>query len=91
MNEYLFAAMQLAQEAADTTNAGKGLRDLIATFVGNIFMAGVGAVSLVFLFRREFVRFMEFLVLALLIGSLIYVPEVWIGLAKAVGKAIGAN
>ena len=68
---------------------GEGLRSFLQTFVGNIFLAGMGAGALVFLFKREFVRFAEFAVIAVLVASFVFTPEMWTKLSKAIADAAG--
>lgn len=68
---------------------GEGLRTFLQTIVGNIFLAGMGAGALVFLFRREFVRFAEFAVIATLVATFIFTPEMWVKLAGALTDAFG--
>lgn len=69
---------------------GSGLTSFVRTVVGNLFLAAVGAGAIAFLFRREFVRFAEFMALAVLVATFIYVPEIWKGLAETVARAFGS-
>ena len=69
---------------------GEGLKTLLQTFAGNIFIGILAAASLIFLIKREFVRFVEFAVLAVLIGVLIYQPGVVKGISDAVARAMGS-
>lgn len=70
---------------------GEGLKDVVVQFAGNIFiaMAAIGAVR--FVLRREFVRFAEFIVLALAVATFVYTPEVWVGVARTLAAVIGAD
>ena len=68
---------------------GEGLRNLLTQLFGNMFMAMAGGASLIFLFKREFVRFVEFAVVAVLVATFIFTPELWVGVAKTVSTAIG--
>ncbi len=67
----------------------EGLKDLILGWAGNLFLGIVGAAALIFLVKREFVRFLEFAILAILIGVFIYQPDVIKGIADVVGRAMG--
>ena len=69
---------------------GSGLTDFVRTFVGNIFLAIVGVGAVACLFRREFVRLVEFIALALVVGTFIYAPEMWRSLAESVARAFGS-
>ena len=69
---------------------GNALRTLIVTFAGNIFLAVLAVVALTFLFKREFTRFAEFILLAVLVATFIYSPQVWVNVARSVANALGA-
>jgi hypothetical protein len=70
---------------------GTGLRTLVLELIGNIFVAAAAIGAVTFLFRREFVRFAEFAVLAVLVATFVYAPEVWIGVGRAVANVIGSD
>jgi hypothetical protein len=70
---------------------GEGLKNLVQTLVGNIFIAGMGAGAIVFLFQRQIVRMAEFAVVAVLVATFIYTPELWTGMGKAVAHAFGTG
>lgn len=67
----------------------EALTDLLRDLFGNVFLAASGGAALVFLFRREFVRFAEFVVLAVLVATFVYFPEMWIAVAEAVAERVG--
>lgn len=70
---------------------GEALKDTILVLVGNIFLAAAAFGAVMFLFKRELVRFAEFAVLAVLVATFVYVPEVWVGVGRAVAALIGAD
>lgn len=70
---------------------GEGLRDMLLQLVGNMFLAAAAIGAVMFLFRREFVRFAEFAVLSVLVATFVFVPEVWVGVGRAVAAVIGAD
>lgn len=70
---------------------GEGLRTMIQTLVGNVFLAVLGLGAIVFLFQRQFVRMAEFAVIAIIVATFIYTPELWTGMGKAVAGAFGAS
>jgi len=70
---------------------GAGIRDLVLEFAGNIFLAVVALAAVTFLVRREFVRFAEFALLAVLVATFVFVPEMWVGIGRAVAQVIGAD
>lgn len=70
---------------------GEGLRTMLQTLVGNVFLATMGLGAIVFLFQRQFVRMAEFAVIAIIVATFIYTPELWTGAGKAVAGAFGAG
>ena len=70
---------------------GTGLRDLVLTFAGNIFLAACAIGAVTFLFRREFVKFAEFALLAILVATFVFVPEMWVGVGRAVASVISSD
>jgi len=63
--------------------AARGLRPL--------FLVIVSIVAIFFLFTREITRFVQFIVLAIGIGVVFYVPNVIETTAKAIAKALGVS
>lgn len=45
-------------------------------FIAPIFLLIIGGVALSFLFRRQLMQFLQFFILAVLIGVLFYVPGI---------------
>lgn len=70
---------------------GEGLRTMLQTLVGNVFLGVLGVGAVAFLFQRQFVRMAEFAVIAVIVATFIYTPELWTGAGKAVAGAFGAN
>lgn len=70
---------------------GEGLRTMLQELVGNVFLGVLGVGAVVFLFQRQFVRMAEFAVIAVIVATFIYTPELWTGAGKAVAGAFGAS
>ncbi|HVL98574.1 MAG TPA: hypothetical protein VM324_04705 [Egibacteraceae bacterium] len=70
---------------------GEGLRDMVLQLVGNMFLAAAAMGAVMFLFRREFVRFAEFAALSVFVATFVFVPEIWIGVGRSVAAIIGAD
>lgn len=80
--------MVLASTAGESSNKFvKVIRD----FVGPILLLGIGIAALSFLFQRQMTQFLQFLVLAIGIGVLFYVPGIIEVLAKMFGTAFGGT
>jgi hypothetical protein len=71
----------------NTGNLASWLRDIF----GPIFLVIVSVVAIFFLFTREITRFVQFIVLAIGIGVVFYVPDIIETTAKAIAKALGVN
>jgi hypothetical protein len=75
------------QAAISTSN----LVVYLQTLFGPLFLGIVGIVGLFFLFTREITRFVQFLVLAVAIGVVFYVPQIVETLAKGIANALGVH
>jgi hypothetical protein len=58
---------------------------------GPLFLGLVGIVALFFLFTREITRFVQFIVLAILIAVVFYTPNIVELLAKGRANALGVH
>lgn len=69
--------------------------DDLATWLRNLFgplfLVIVSIVALFFLFTREITRFAQFIMLAIGIGIIFYVPNIIEVTAKAIAKALGVD
>jgi hypothetical protein len=77
-----------APQAAIST---QNLVDYLQTLFGPLFLGIVGIVALFFLFTREITRFVQFVVLAVAIGVVFYVPQIVETLAKGIANALGVH
>jgi hypothetical protein len=77
-----------APQAAIST---QNLVNYLQTLFGPLFLGIVGIVALFFLFTREITRFVQFLVLAVAIGVVFYVPQIVETLAKGIANALGVH
>jgi hypothetical protein len=71
----------------DTGNLATWLRDIF----GPLFLVIVSIVAIFFLFTREITRFVQFIILAIGIGVIFYVPNIIETTAKAIAKALGVS
>ncbi|RFU40937.1 hypothetical protein DZF91_14510 [Actinomadura logoneensis] len=67
------------------------LADWLRQIFGPLFLVIVSIVAIFFLFTREITRFVQFIVLAIAIGVVFYVPNIIETTAKAIAKALGVN
>jgi len=82
-----FIAAAAPQAAISTTNLVTYLQSLF----GPLFLGIVGIVALFFLFTREITRFVQFIVLAVLIAVVFYTPNIVELLAKGIANALGVH
>lgn len=75
------------QAAINTQNLVYYLQGLF----GPLFLGIVGIVAIFFLFSRELTRFVQFIVLAVLIAVVFYVPQIVETLAKGIANALGVH
>jgi hypothetical protein len=67
------------------------LADWLRQIFGPLFLVIVSIVAIFFLFTREITRFVQFIVLAIGIGVIFYVPNIIETTAKAIAKALGVD
>ncbi len=68
-----------------------GLVTYLQGLFGPLFLGIVGIVAIFFLFTREIIRFVQFLVLAVAIGVVFYTPGIVQVLAKGIASALGVH
>lgn len=67
------------------------LADWLRQIFGPLFLVIVSIVAIFFLFTREITRFVQFIVLAIGIGVVFYVPRIIETTAKAIATALGVD
>lgn len=67
----------------------EGLAEFLRRFFAPLFLVIVSVVALFFLFTREITRFVQFIILAIAIGVIFYVPNIIEVTAKAIAGALG--
>ena len=82
MSHYLTAAAPLALSTS-------GLVSYLQGLFGPLFLGIVGIVALFFLFTREIIRFVQFMLLAVAIAVVFYTPSIVKSLAQGIAKALG--
>ncbi|MEU8174020.1 hypothetical protein AB0C14_14165 [Microbispora hainanensis] len=78
-----------APSPAPTGINTEGLADFLRRFFAPLFLAVVSVVAIFFLFTREITRFVQFIILAIAIGVIFYVPNIIEVTAKAIAGALG--
>ena len=81
----------LAAAAPQAAVNTQGLVNYLQGLFGPLFLGIVGIVALFFLFTREITRFMQFIVLAVLIAVVFYTPGIVETLAKGIAAALGVH
>jgi hypothetical protein len=69
----------------------QGLVSYLQGLFGPLFLGIVGIVALFFLFTREIIRFVQFIVLAVAIAVVFYTPSIVQTLAQGIAKALGVH
>ena len=77
--------------AAPVSLSTTGLVSYLQGLFGPLFLGIVGIVALFFLFTREIIRFVQFIVLAVAIAVVFYTPSIVQTLAQGIAKALGVH
>jgi len=77
--------------AAPSSIDTSGLVNYLQGLFGPLFLGIVGIVALFFLFTREIIRFVQFLVLAVAIAVVFYTPSIVQTLAQGIANALGVH
>ncbi|HEY2125972.1 MAG TPA: hypothetical protein VGH77_02185 [Streptosporangiaceae bacterium] len=77
--------------AASSSLSTSGLVSYLQGLFGPLFLGIVGIVALFFLFTREIIRFVQFLVLAVAIAVVFYTPSIVQTLAQGISNALGVH
>jgi hypothetical protein len=91
MLTHLMTAMPDPLLAAPSELKTDQLADWLRQIFGPLFLVIVSIVAIFFLFTREITRFVQFIVLAIGIGVIFYVPNIIETTAKAIAKALGVE
>ena len=83
----LHALILAAPQSLNTS----GLVSYLQGLFGPLFLGIVGIVALFFLFTREIIRFVQFVVLAVAIAVIFYTPSSVQTLAQGIAKALGVH
>lgn len=68
-----------------------GLVSYLQSLFGPLFLGIVGIVAIFFLFTREIIRFVQFLVLAVAIAVVFYTPSIVQTIATGIANALGVH
>ena len=88
MSAHLLITASLASPAALSTT---GLVSYLQGLFGPLFLGIVGLVAIFFLFTREIIRFVQFLVLAVAIAVVFYTPSIVQTIATGIANALGVH
>ena len=77
--------------AAPLSLSTSGLVSYLQGLFGPLFLGIVGIVALFFLFTREIIRFVQFVVLAVAIAVIFYTPSIVQTLAQGIANALGVH
>lgn len=71
--------------------SSQGLVTYLQALAAPIFLGIVGFCAVFFLFTREIMRFVQFVVLAVVIAVIFYTPQIIQNLASAITSALGVH
>ncbi len=77
--------------AAPLALSTSGLVTYLQSLFGPLFLGIVGIVAIFFLFTREIIRFVQFLVLEVAIAVVFYTPSIVHSLATGIANALGVH
>jgi hypothetical protein len=77
--------------ASPTALSTTGLVSYLQGLFGPLFLGIVGIVAIFFLFTREIIRFVQFVVLAVAIAVIFYTPSIVQTLATGIANALGVH
>jgi hypothetical protein len=81
----------LAATAPQAAISTQGLVTYLQSLFGPLFLGIVGIIALFFLFTREITKFVQFIVLAVLIAVIFYTPSIVQTLATGIANALGVH
>ena len=81
----------LAAAAPQAAVNTQGLVNYLQGLFGPLFLGIIGIVALFFLFTREITKFVQFIVLAVLIAVVFYTPSIVHTLATGIANALGIH
>lgn len=77
-----------ANYVVGAASLGTNLQSLIQSIIGPIFLTIVGVIAINFLIQRQIMQFVIFIVIAILVAALIYVPSMIQNLGTGAGSDI---
>jgi hypothetical protein len=81
----------LVNAAHATALSTTGLVTYLQGLFGPLFLGIVGIVAIFFLFTREIIRFVQFMVLAIAIAVVFYTPSIVQTIATGIANALGVH
>src|SRR6202044_479227 len=86
-----FMSSHLAVAAAPVALSTQNLVTYLQGLFGPLFLGIVGIVAIFFLFTREIIRFVQFMVLAVAIAVVFYTPGIVQTIASGIANALGVH
>ena len=84
-------SVHLIYTASSAALSTSGLVSYLQGLFGPLFLGIVGIVAIFFLFTREILRFVQFLVLAIAIAVVFYTPSIVQTIATGIANALGVH
>lgn len=64
---------------------GTNIADFLRAIIQPLYLVGIGAAALYFLFRRSLAQLLGFMLVAVFVGSFIFAPGAWQNVAETFG------
>lgn len=79
--------LQTLEPTITLATGAQGLADQVRDFVSPLAMLACGIFALVFLVQRQFLQMLLFIVIAVIVFAIFYVPEMLANLGQSLGES----
>lgn len=61
---------------------GTNIANFVRSIIQPLYLVGIGAAAMFFLVQRSLAKLLGFMLVAILVGTFIFAPQVWRGIAE---------
>lgn len=62
---------------------GTNIANFLRSIIQPLYLVGIGAAAMFFLVQRSLAKLLGFMLVAILVGTFIFAPEAWRGVAES--------